>query len=249
MRLFDFWLTADRRTPVAQAWQTIAGVERWVGSGRFVRLEAYHKRYGRLPSSNIFNDPSVRGDEFIITTGTSYGADLLLRQLEGNRLSGWLAYSYGVNTRDGPDGRFAPVQDRRHNLNVVASYRPGGKWSYGMRLGLGTGTPFTDVVGQLVRRRYDPLTNSFDTDDREVDREPIGGARNAARFPIFQRLDLSVTRTSTGRPTWAPYVSLINAYNAQNVFTYVFDYADDPPTRTTISQFPVIPTIGVSVTW
>lgn len=249
VRIFDFWLTSDRDTPVADAWQTIGGVERWFGGNRLVRVEAYHKAYGRLPSSNLFNDPAVRGDEFIITTGESYGVDVLLRQLERGRVSGWLAYSYGVSTRDGPDGRFAPVQDRRHNLNVVTSYRPGGVWSYGLRLGVGTGTPFTDVEGQLVRRRYDPLTNSFSTDNREPLREPIGGVRNAARFPLFQRLDLSVTRTSTGRRTWAPYLSLINAYNARNVFTYVFDYTDNPPTRTTISQFPIIPTFGVSVSW
>lgn len=249
VRIFDFWLTSDRDTPVAEAWQTIGGVERWFGNNRFVRVEAYHKAYGRLPSSNLFNDPAVRGDEFIITTGESYGLDVLLRQLERGRVSGWLAYSYGVSTRDGPDGRFAPVQDRRHNLNVVTSYRPGGAWSYGLRLGIGTGTPFTDVEGQLVRRRYDPLTNSFNSDNREPEREPIGGVRNAARFPLFQRLDLSVTRTSAGRRTWAPYLSLINAYNARNVFTYVFDYVANPPSRTTISQFPVIPTAGVSVSW
>jgi hypothetical protein len=164
-------------------------------------------------------------------------------------VSGWIAYSYSVNWRDGADGRFAPVQDRRHNLNVVTSYRPGGAWSYGARIGLGTGTPFTDVVGQLVRRRYDPITNSFNTGNLEVPREPIGGVRNGARFPLFQRLDLSVTRTKPGRRTWAPYVSIVNAYNARNVFTYFFDYSDNPPTRTAISQFPFIPTAGVSVSW
>ncbi len=249
VRLFDFWLTSDRDTPVAEAWQAISGVERWFDRRRFVRVEAYVKDYGSLPASNLFNDPAVRGDEFIVTTGTSYGVDVLLRQLEGGALSGWLAYSFGVSTRDGPDGRFSPVQDRRHNINLVASYRPAETWSYGLRLGLGTGTPFTDVEGQLVRRRYDPVTNSFPTDDRDVSREPIGGARNAARFPLFQRLDLSVTRTSAGRRSWAPYLSVINAYNARNVFTYVFDYNSNPPSRTTVSQFPLLPTVGMSVSW
>ncbi len=249
VRLFDFWLTSDRETPVAEAWQAISGVERWFGSRRFVRVEAYVKDYGSLPASNLFNDPAVRGDEFIVTTGRSYGADVLLRQLEGGPWSGWLAYSFGVSTRNGPQGEFAPVQDRRHNVNLVASYRTDSKWSYGLRLGLGTGTPFTDVEGQLVRRRYDVVTNSFPTDDRDVDREPIGGLRNAARYPLFQRLDLSVTRTSTGRLSWAPYLSLINAYNARNVFTYVFDFAQNPPSRTTVSQFPLLPTVGMSVSW
>jgi hypothetical protein len=41
----------------------------------------------------------------------------------------------------------------------------------------------------------------------------------------------------------------VNAYNARNVFTYFFDYSDNPPTRTAISQFPFIPTVGVTVSW
>jgi len=249
VRIFDFWLTADRNTPVSSAWQGSVGGEKWWSASRFVRVEAWSKRYQQLPSSNLFNDPDVLGDEFIVTSGESYGADVLVRQLESQRISGWIAYSFAVNWRNGPDGRFAPVQDRRHNLNVVTSFRPGGLWSYGVRLGVGTGTPFTDVVGQLVRRRYDPITNSFSTDNLEVSREPIGGVRNGVRFPLFQRLDLSVTRTKPGKRTWAPYVSIVNAYNARNVFTYFFDYADNPPTRTAISQFPFIPTAGVTVSW
>ncbi|MEN9509652.1 MAG: hypothetical protein RLZZ621_2215 [Gemmatimonadota bacterium] len=249
VRVFDFWLVSNRATPVAEAWQGVAGVERWFGASQFIRVESWVKQYANLPASNLFNDPDVFGDEFITTTGRSYGTDVLLRQLESRRLSGWLAYSYAVSWRDGPDGRFAPVQDRRHNLNVVSSWRPGGRWSYGARMGLGTGTPFTDVVGQLVRRRYDPIANTFSTGNLPVQREPIGGARNAARFPLVQRLDLSATYARPGRRSWAPYVSLINAYNARNVFTYVFDYTSNPPTRTAYSQFPLLPTFGLTVSW
>ncbi len=249
VRIFDFWLTSNRTTPVARAWQEIAGVERWFGPTRFVRIEGWHKTYSDLPSSNLFNDPTLPGDEFIVTTGRSYGLDVLVRQLESEKLSGWLAYSFGVSTRDGPQGRFAPVQDRRHNVNLVAAYKPGGKWNYGARLGVGTGTPFTDVVGQIVRRRYDPLRNTFESGALDQHLEPIGGVRNAARFPLFQRLDLSVTREGTGRLHWRPYVSLVNAYNARNVFTYVFDYAKNPPTRTTFSQFPLLPTVGIGISW
>lgn len=249
VRLFDFWLTADRSTPVARAWQQSLGAERWMGPARFVRVEAWHKSYDRLPASNLFNDPDVQGDEFIVTTGRSYGVDVLLRQLERERLSGWISWSYALSARDGPQGRFAPVQDRRHNVNLVASYRPGGKWNYGARLGLGTGTPFTDVVGQIVRRRYDPITNTFEYGAIDQQLEPIGGPRNGVRYPLFQRLDLSVTREGTGRLHWAPYLSLINAYNARNVFTYVFDYERNPPTRTAFSQFPILPTVGVGISW
>lgn len=249
VRVFDFWLIANGTTPVANAWQGGLGVERWFGGARFVRAEAWVKDYDRLPSSNLFNDPDVLGDEFIVTTGRSYGVDVLLRQLEREKLSGWVAYSFQRSWRDAPEGRFAPVQDRRHNLNVVSSWRPGGKWSYGARLGVGTGTPFTDIEGQLVRRRFDPVTNSYVTDNLPVQREPIGGTRNGARFPLVQRLDLSATYVKAGARQVTPYLSLINAYNARNVFTYVFDYTDNPPTRSAFSQFPFLPTVGVSFAW
>jgi hypothetical protein len=77
----------------------------------------------------------------------------------------------------------------------------------------------------------------------------VGGPRNGARFPLFQRLDVSLTREGRGRLRWAPYLSLINAYNARNVFTYIFDFEDNPPTRTAFSQFPLLPTAGVSLSW
>lgn len=249
IRIFDFWLVSNRDTPVARAWQYSVAGEKWLSASGFIRVEAWDKIYPRLPASNLTNDPSVIGDEFIVTTGRSSGVDVLVRRLEREKLSGWIAYSFAISTRDGPGGRFSPVQDRRHNLNLVSSYRRGGKYTYGARLGVGTGTPFTDIVGQIIRRRYDPITNTFETGALNQQREPIGGPRNGVRLPLFQRLDISVTRESTGRLRWAPYLSIINAYAARNVFTYVFDYTDNPPTRTAFSQFPLLPTAGVGISW
>ena len=67
------------------------------------------------------------------------------------------------------------------------------------------------------------------------------------RHSVGENLHLLIKKS--GKRTWAPYVSIVNAYNARNVFTYFFDYSDNPPTRTAISQFPFIPTAGVSVSW
>ncbi len=33
------------------------------------------------------------------------------------------------------------------------------------------------------------------------------------------------------------------------VFTYTFDYLQNPPTRTAVSQFPLLPSLGVTVEW
>ena len=47
--------------------------------------------------------------------------------------------------------------------------------------------------------------------------------------------------------TIAPYLSVVNAYNAKNIFLYVFDYTKSPPTRQAISQFPLLPSAGVTI--
>jgi hypothetical protein len=97
---------------------------------------------------------------------------------------------------------------------------------------------------------YDPAVNAWGTRGGGSRTEFVGGPRNAARLPSTQRLDLSVTRNYLWRrATVAPYLSVVNAYNAKNVFIYVFDYTSNPPTRTAISQFPLLPSAGVTVTW
>jgi hypothetical protein len=106
--------------PVSRATDGALGVEQWLTPSRVLHVEAFYKRYDNLLITNDISDPTVPGDEFAVAGGTSYGAEVLLRQLEGGPFSGWLSYSYGLSTRVAADGdRFTPSQDRRHNLNAV----------------------------------------------------------------------------------------------------------------------------------
>lgn len=248
IRIFDFWIASDRDIAVTRALQGSGGMEAWFSPRRFVRFEGWVKRYERLLEPNDAADPDVRGSEFVPLAGLSYGADVLLRQLEAGPVSGWVAYGYSVSSRTRDGARYFPGQDRRHNLNAVVAWHPSNRTTIGARLGYASGTPYTAIVGQLVRRVYDPRRNAWDTgiEDRQV--EPVGGDRNAARLPVFHRLDLSVARRyERGRTTWEPYLQLVNAYNRRNVFTYTFDYTRNPPARSAISQFPFLPSIGVTV--
>jgi hypothetical protein len=255
VRIFDFWVASDPWVRVATARHAVLGVERWLGDRRFVRVESYWKGYRDLPEPNDADDPTVRGDEFSVNDGSSYGLDLLVRQLEGGPFSGWLSYGYGVSARrrvcctlgQGGAASFWPAQDRRHNLNAVGSARLPGRAVLTARFGYGTGTPFTTIVGQLVRRSYDGEQNIWDTGFGQV-REPVGGARNGERYPAFHRLDVGVSRAFDWRgATVQPYLQVVNVYNRKNVFTYVFDYAGNPPTREAISQFPLLPSLGLTV--
>ena len=247
VRLFDFWTASDKQIPVARATHYVLGAESWFGSNRFIRVESYVKQYGRLLEPNTNDDPNVHGDEYLPLTGRSYGADVLIRQIERGKWGGWLAYTYTFNRRSNGSTSFYPGQDRRNDANVVVSYRASPKYVLSTRFGYASGTPFTDIVGQIVRRTYDPWSGSWD--NQAADIEAVGGARNAGRLPPTQRLDLTLTRDFGGRIKVTPFLSLINAYNAKNVFMYTFDYTGTPPTRKAFSQLPLLPTFGVTLEW
>ena len=249
VRLFDFWTASDTSIPVSRATHVVLGAESWFGSDRFVRLETYVKNYDRLLEPNIEEDHNVHGDEYVQLTGRSHGADLLIRQLERGRWGGWLAYTYTFSTRTGTGGTFFPGQDRRNNVNLLVSYRSSAKTLLSMRFGYATGNPFTDIVGQIIRREYDIATGKLNNGNRAQDIQAVGGPRNAHRLPPTQRLDFTVTRDFGKGTTVTPFFSLINAYNAKNVFMYTFDFGANPPTRTAYSQLPLVPTIGVTVAW
>ena len=100
----------------------------------------------------------------------------------------------------------------------------------------------------MTRRIYDPSTDRWGTGDPTILIESIGGSRNSARYPVTHRLDLNASRDFMTRGARvSPYLSVANAYNAPNVFVYLFKYSTDVPTRRAISQFPILPSAGVRV--
>ena len=63
---------------------------------------------------------------------------------------------------------------------------------------------------------------------------------------MTHRLDLDISREYLYHGTKvAPYLSVANAYNAKNVFVYIYNYNTDSPTHRAISQFPILPSAGV----
>ena len=245
----QFWVGGDSTTPISRARDAILGAERWLSPWRFVHVEAYYKRYDDLLIPNPFSDPAVHGDEFTVAGGTSYGAELLVRQLDtGGPFSGWLSYSYGVSARVSASGeRYFPVQDRRHILNFVGSWRTGA-YTLGTRLNVASGAPYTPLLGSFVPSRYDPATQRWVTDPNGPQQAPLPGAHDGARLPWYDRVDVSVTRDGHIRgASVRPYLSVLNLLNAHNPAAYLFDFERRSPERVSFPNFPFIPTFGVSV--
>jgi hypothetical protein len=247
IRLFDNWHASDGDSPVSTAWQLVLGHERWVGRSRSMRLETFYKRYSNLLEYNVNEDVNNDHDDLVAAEGTSYGADVMIRQADAGRFNGWIAYSYAMNLRERNGQRYVPGNDRRHDLNIVGTWRAAG-YTLGARLGYASGLPYTEMVAQIERRIYDPVRGVWGSNGGRAWSEDIGAARNGARLPPTRRIDVFAQRTFTIRgATVAPYASVVNAANAKNVLFYVYDFRTAPGTRRSISQFPIVPSAGVSV--
>ena len=243
--LFDFWIGADKDTPVARSDQFVLGFEQWIGKEISVSLEGYTKTFDNLIFQNPADDPKVRGDEFRPATGYARGLDLLIRKYSGD-VTGWVSYSLAKTTRRSEGQVFAPAHDRRHTLNVVLQTKGPLGSEMGARWGYGSPLPFTGIVGQWLHRQYSARLNTFN----RIDDEAISTTINARRFPFYSRLDLSFRwEVEKWGATWHPYLQVVNAFNRTNVWVFTFDFDRAPPTRSGFSQLPILPTIGVNFEW
>lgn len=243
--IFEFWIGADEFVPVARSEHLTGGIEFWPASRVEVRVEGWRKTFHDLVTPNRAQDLRVRGDEFIPAEGEAHGVDVLLRRHAG-RVRGWLGYSYVRTTRRAGGVEFPPAHDRRHTVNaVVQAPGPFGA-DLAVRWGFGSPLPYTGFQGEWHHRQYDATRGVWE-DSRE---EPLAAAINGERFPAYHRLDLGLRwRFEKFGGLWEPYVQVANAYNRRNVFVYFFDYEDVPPTRTGVSQLPVLPTFGIEFTF
>ena len=246
LRVVDFWVASDSAVPPSRAWVYTLGLERRLDALRDLRVELFHKQLSGLVVPDPLGDTLSTGDALGIERGRSSGAEVLLRQAEHNGFAGWLSYSFSLSRRTDANGfSYAPAQDRRHDLNVVGSWRTSG-YLFGARFGLSSGTPYTNVEGVFERQRYDPLLDAWSYDEHGAARQYLLGPRNAERYPLAHRLDVSVTRIGhDGSARTTPYLSIANVYGAMNPALYVFNYGRIPPERTGTSNFRFLPTFGI----
>jgi len=243
--LFDFWIGADDVTPVSRSDHAVLGFERWFGNALSLSVEGYLKSFYDLTLRNRADDPKVRGDEFIVGDGDAYGFDVLLRKHAGS-IRGWVAYSFAKAKRTAGGEEFPPAHDRGHTLNIVVEM-PGPLGSeMGVRWGYGSPIPYTGITGQWLHRQYNAEMHLFEEPEDEV----LSTSINGERFPHYHRLDASFRwRFEWLGGIWRPYLQVVNAYNRQNVFVYLFDYTKTPATRSGYSQLPIFPTIGIEFEW
>ncbi len=260
----DIWVLAGERAPAVVSDQLQVGLEAFPTDEWTFSVEGYLREFDGVVTFNTSDDPNDDTDDILAGEGLSYGADLFVRR-SGSPVSGWLALSFLKADRtfpdvfsgavDRPEVTYAPIFDRRMDLDLVLQFPAPRGWQGGLRLNVGTGTPYTRPLASFAVYQPRFLKNGGraswggDADGGELDSYAVLlGDRNGARYPVYHRLDLSFRKDyekSWGMIT--PHLDLLNVYNRRNVLFYFYEYDRTPAVRSGISMFPLLPTIGVEV--
>ncbi|MEZ4722334.1 MAG: TonB-dependent receptor [Flavobacteriales bacterium] len=220
-----------------------------------VNIEGYYKQFTQVTNVNrnkIFDDtdnnadrPDVLKKDYIIETGDAYGCDFVLKY-DLNDINLYAVYSISKVTRWDGLQKYAPVFDRRHNVNFVGSYEFGKSrlWEFDARWNMGSGFPFTQTLG--FYEKYD-FSDGTGTDILTSNGQVgiIYDGLNGGRLPYYHRLDLTLKREfviSTNSSLEAN-IGVTNAYNRQNIFYF------DRVNYRRVNQLPLMPSAGMTLSF
>jgi len=243
------WEEVEAKVQIAN--HAIAGFEVDVTKKINLNVEGYYKDYEQLVNVNR-NKTAQNDPDWIAETGEAYGIDFLLKY-DYKRLYLWGVYSLGFVNRVGPNGaggiaEYPPHYDRRHNMNLLASYTAGKNlgWELSARWNLGSGLPFTRTQGfyESVDFRQGIGTDYTTANANEVsiiyDEKLNGG-----RLPFYHRLDISAKKKLALTPNINMDIvaSVTNVYDRQNIFFF------DRIKYTRVNQLPILPSLGISLSF
>ncbi|MEQ8926563.1 MAG: TonB-dependent receptor [Fulvivirga sp.] len=179
-------------------------------------------------------------------TSQAYGLELMVQKKKGD-LTGFVSYTLSKAERDVPgvnnNATFLANYDRRHALNLVATYDLNEQWQFGSNFTYSTGRPITVPAG---RYEYDGYQVDYITE------------RNGYQLPAFHRLDFSATyvpKKNKGRKWQSSWVfSIYNIYSRQNTFTIYTrlkeldngDYSTEKE-AVELSLFPILPSVTYNI--
>lgn len=231
--------TDDR---IQKATHVVAGLEIDLGANVELNIEPYLKDFTQLINLNR-NKLTAQESDYAVETGEAYGIDFSIKY-ETSDLYLWGTYSYGKVNRDDGEQIYPTIFDRRHNVNLLGTYKFGENqdWEASIRWNMGSGFPFTLTQGFYS---FNTFENGINTD--VVDENPELGiiydeVRNGGRLPYYHRLDASIKKVFT----FSKYAklelvaSVTNAYNRENIFFF------DRVRYERQNQLPILPSFGAT---
>ena len=231
-----------------RAWHYGAGIELDLGQHQEINIEGFYKDFTQLTNinrdklydENDLSKPEFQRNDFAIEIGNSYGMDFKYKY-EFKKMYLWAVYSLTYVERFDGTRNYSPHFDRRHNVNLVATYTFDKKrsWNLNTRWNFGSGFPFTQTQGFYEKLNTEapgnPLTQNGNIGVYYTE-------INNGRLPSFHRMDVSLSKKMTLKKnqTMTLTVAATNVYNRDNIFYF------DRARFTRINQLPIIPTVGIN---
>lgn len=252
---FDVWLSSADGVPPASGDQIILGVKTIPFDDYGLDLEVYYRTMSDLFEMDPFL-PDISGlayDELFRTgEGYAYGFELFFRKSAG-KFTGFIGYTLGYTWRKFPGynlevdsenqkARFYPPKyDRRHDINLVASYQFNSHWKITSSFSYASGQAYTKALGRYLIREL-PWSN----DHRNV---VTVGKVNASRLPAYHSLDFSISRSGKffNLGDSKLQLQLINVYSRRNVWFYNYYFEPNPAERAEINMLPFLPSLSYTI--
>ncbi len=238
------------KSPTQKAQHYIAGFEYDLTDNISINIEGYFKNFSQLTNvnrnkvfaSNTQGVPDELKNDFIVESGTAKGIDFNL-SYQTRQWYVWAVYSFAKVDRWDGFKTYSPIFDRRHNANLVVSYKLGKQldWEVNARWNFGSGFPFTQNQGFYLQETFVDDVNTDITQTNSDDVTIQYAELNKGRLPDYHRLDLTVKKvfTFSENSSLEASVSVTNVYDRQNVF-YV-----DRVSGERVDQLPILPSIGL----
>jgi hypothetical protein len=243
---YDLASTPPVAIGLARGRDAVLGAE-WARPHTNLRVEAYARGTHSLALPPVPSDPTAAPvivvDSVAPGAGSARGLEVMAHHEAGGAdLS--LAYALAFADRRSGDERFPARWERRHTLDATAAFAWGARGRLSLRGVLGTGQPYTPMVGVAQQYAYDPTTGRW-----QVSRvQTLLGEHNEARLPGYFRLDVAARRDYGKRwfgraTTITPYLQVLNVLANKNALA-----AQPEPSHARFKywpQLPFLPTVGV----
>ncbi len=221
--LLDFWMAIDQSVDPGKSIQVVLGYEEYIGLVYKIQIEAYYKDLKnmltfvetRFSTDELLSDDKL-ADIFDVADGYAYGLEVFAQKKHG-RLNGWVSYTYSISRKMMGEEEYFTNWDRRHAFNIIGNFDINKKWTLNWQWAYQSGQAFTPIDGFYATN----LDFSFDNTHSGLGTIP--GSRNSGRYIPFHRLDLGVVRNFKFKKfTMDLYLQVINSYNRDNIFRYVY---------------------------
>lgn len=258
----DYFL-GESRNCVQKAKHLVVGLEYDLTEHVTLNAEFYYKYFDQLLNANrnkMYDDgptsdyadatspyykPEYLRKDYIIEKGYATGFDLSAR-VDLERLYLWATYSLGYVERTDEVQTYTPHYDRRHTVNLLATYALGEwrEWELSGRWTFGSGFPFTQTQG-VFQRLFFPsgITSDYTTENGGYDLHY--GELYEGRLPSYHRLDLGVKRKFSigARSILELSLSATNVYSRENIFYF------NRATFERVNQLPILICFGATLTF